>query len=411
MLAVVRDVRLGHGQSWTIHVDVDGCAREVLIGARSAALGPIGWTGNEFFRLWHWTDIGAAEADAGEALVRALARAPLAPPNVVMEPPLVTDPRLRRHGIRMTSLCDRACIFCEKNYQRVADPSAPPWTAERRTADARAADRARAEAEWCELQRALPKLWGDGVRSLSWSDADICESPYFDDALRLAHEIGFREMAVQSPGTRLADIEFQRFLKANCVRRLTVTWHAPSAELFARIGGHPEGLELIETVVRNAAALGLEVYVNVPLISLNAHVVPELVAALLSRRFRGLTIFFWHPVDRVAEAYDALPLSFEAAKYVWHGIAEVGGASTRIEISGVPACAVPPELAHTFRWDVEGRHLGGNRLGFHEACDGCLARTRCAGAPMGYWRRHAPKPITEAKDVRLPLVTPKGRPR
>lgn len=400
--ATVADAVWSPRGEWELRLRSDDCRDVILIARPDASASTPSLARNRYFAFSYRGGDDSPESRLAFAFAKALARAPLEPPPNVLEPPPLSNRTAKRHGVEMKTICDRACIFCNKNFRRVADPTVPPWTAERMTPE-RIARRERIVAEeWEVLQKRLPELWQQGTKSLNWSGDDVCSNPHFVEAIELAYEIGFREMNVQSPGTALADLEFQRFLYDHGVRGFSLTWHAPSAALFERVGGHPDGLELIEAVVEGAAEIGIECYVRVPCISLNAHAVPELVAQLARRRFRGLEVFYWHPEELRIEAYDALPLSLEGAADVWRATAARLDVPT-VEISGVPACGVPSDLVDKFHWDVSAHHLGSNRLGHHSKCDTCVASDRCVGLPMGFWDRYEPTPILDADDARLGL--------
>lgn len=355
--------------------------------------------------------------EMAERLARGLARAPLRPPEGMQsqEPSDATDPseagsvayevvataarEARRERVSFSAHCDRACVFCNTNYQRERAPELPPWTVRQRRENAALLTAVKAE-EFAEFKRSLSVWREEGVRVLDWGGPDVLNSEHFDEALDLAYAAGFRDMSIKTPGTRMAEAAFVESLYARGVREVLLTWHASSREGFARTNGHPDGLALTRAALSNAIAVGMRVFVHVPCVRTNVEEVPAVLEMLAGEDIATLSAFYWHPEAGYPDAYAHLPLSVEEAKTVWRRAAPLVPAG-RVHVSGLPLCGIPQGLEDHFAWDLDGSHIRALERSHGGACDGCAARDVCTGLPSSYWGTHSVVPIADAEDSRL----------
>lgn len=292
--------------------------------------------------------------------------------------------------------CDRACDFCNRNQDGHPDPR----TLRKLEEIGRELFEAHLRAEGSEMPSKLSALRASGVESLSWGGPDVLNSEYFEGALAHAHSLGFREMKVITPGTRLANLESARFLADNGVSTVTLTWHSSTAEEFAIMNGHPGGLRLAQEAYANLRTVGIDVVVSVSSVSINAAGVPDTVSSLFAMGFTRANVFYWHPESGYPDAYEALPLSIPGAMAIWRAIAE-RTATASVSIAGLVPCGIPKETRGAL---LVGARLRGPREPRDRArppCGRCAASGVCRGLPEAYWLTHTVIPLEDDGDWRV----------
>lgn len=387
-------VRAGRAD-WELEFS-DASQADPIVVFASPDITPASVRSNEHFSYSVRLDgTSAAGIELATRIAIALGRAPVLPPENARRP-VSRNPVF----VSLASLCDRGCIFCGTNHRRVADPDATPWAA--LTKAEGEAGASSPDSEWSAAERQLRDARAFH-NSVNWSGNDPVSSPIFDDALRLAHQLGYEAMSIQAPGTRLADPEYTDHLHSLGVRVLSLTCHGPTAEVFDYIGGKEGAYELFWATVANADRLGWAITFQVPIIAANVAYAAATIASLLPVRNANITLFYWHPELEFTAAIDALPLDLDG---VAEALEEVPESKDErwVTVSGVPACGVPLHLLTRHQWDVDGHHYPNEDRGYAPQCERCAGRETCVGYPISYWLRYHETEPLGVNDPRLRLL-------
>lgn len=388
-----------HGD-WRIEIEVPG--RQPLV-LRSAV------DGERVYRrgaVLGWSFEPNESSSIAARLCERLAADPTPVPEPLRVPASVELHRLDRldENQRETVIlylpgdCDRACVFCGGNYPRAS-----------RLFDLADLTRFRELGlhgdPWASIERQLVTLASRAaVVRIAWSGRDCLASPLFDRALNRAHKLGFADMWLQSPGTRLAEPGVVEWLATAGVTLVQLTAHAYSEALFDAIGGKPGAHALFWAALHRLTAGGMKASVAIPIIGPNLHEIPLLLARL-EREPVAIELFFWLAEPDREPAYDALPLAMDDVVEMFEAAARVVPAG-RVSVVGLPACKRPPAQVQHFQWGPTPHYPQSNNV-YPESCARCLARPDCIGLPSGYVRRHAaPIPLEDPKDPRLATASP-----
>ena len=326
---------------------------------------------------------------AGLLLCRALTQAqvgrvpPALEPERTIEPP-PDEVEVKREGLwlYLPGQCDRGCSFCTIHLQMPEVEDAPGL-----------GDRVRARLGLPMVREREPDFRGQLIARLhehaerahevqiAWSGQDCLSSPIFDELLSLAHELGYRDMTVQTPGTRLLEPGFLDRLAAHSICGIGLTAHAADNAEFDRIGGKAGAAELFWTTLEVLDEREFEVSVEVPLIADTAAGLAELVPRLLEHRC-GATVFYWYPEAEVTEHFGRLSLPFDEAIAALERLRERVPAG-RVGLDGIPPCVAPTSLTAHFHW-LYGRHMDSAATESLPLCRTCALVESCPGAATVY---------------------------
>lgn len=293
--------------------------------------------------------------------------------------------------------CDRACMFCSKTL--FIDPPPPlvrarlPQLKVAGTKDTSVHGIADARATTLEqLEQDLRERFGrrDEI-FVGFSGRDCMSSPDFDDALRLAYHLGYRDMSVQSPGSRLLEPGFIDFLKQHSVTQVGLTAHAADEELFDRVGGKQGAYRAFWTSVEALLAEDFRVGLAVPLIAQTLDTLPRHLARLRELPC-GIDCFYWYPGDGMKPLFLDIGASFEQTFDALERARPSVG-PRRVSIDGIPSCVVPDSLRDHYVWSYE-EHLVGYEFERMDMCGSCALNGSCPGAMPVYlaqreWPAHA----------------------
>ncbi len=325
------------------------------------------------------------EVETGLALSKRLAAVDVGrPPETVLSPP--KRPSTTGHPsteIRLLGDCDRACRFCawgaaksgherslmqpvQATYLRVIDRLDAVVGVRRRRMEARL--------------RSIYERAPDTV--IVWTGNDCLASPLFEHALRCAYGLGFRNMQVQGPGTRLADEATVDLLTRHSVVGYYVTMHGGTPETFAASGGKADAHALFWRALELLLARGVTVGVAVPCFRENVHELGMMLRQLHARPVL-ITVFFWYPQTEHRYMFKKLAMRFDPAI---EALAEVAAELDpgRVRVTGIPACVVPPALKDVYEWRYPGHHAEAIKFVHEPSCDGCPERAACPGFARVY---------------------------
>ncbi|PRQ06416.1 radical SAM protein [Enhygromyxa salina] len=317
----------------------------------------------------------------GLLLCKALERVPidgeLPPVAVVVDDPDDEPPPRENVSFWLPGDCDRGCEFCSVSVEPSAEralrlPLMQSGTASRERADLEAKLRVTVDraAEIC----------------IEWSGKDCLLSPLFDDGLRLAHELGYRDMGIQTPGSRLLEDGFVEFLRAHSVVRAGLTAHAGDEATFDLVGGKAGAYTTFWAGLERLLAADFQVSLEVPCVAKTVEGLPEHVANLASYPC-SITCFFWYPDDHMGDSFPVIGMAYERAIAALERLRELVPPQ-RVAIDGIPECAVSSELRQHFFWSYGGGHMTFIDFERVPACASCSARDRCPGVPPVYLQHH-----------------------
>ena len=308
-------------------------------------------------------------------------------------PPVLSDQSepqgaAREHvNVYLPGDCDRACVFCSVSLdrrRRLTELRRLPVVASLRS---KIGAREQAEVE-AKLRAAAPRA--ESVH-IGWSGKDCIASPLFDDGLRLAHALGFRNMSIHTPGSRLLEPGFIEFLSAHSVTRVGLTAHAASEEVFDRVGGRSGAYRMFWTSFEALLAAGFEVGLEVPCVAETVDDLPEHLARLAAYPC-PITCFYWYPSPDMNRHFTAIGVPFErAVAALEHARPRLSPG--RVSVDGIPQCMAPPELVAHYGWRY-GAHLAFLEFERIAACDPCPLRETCPGVAPIYGRSY---PLPEAR--------------
>ncbi len=167
----------------------------------------------------------------------------------------------RKVIINITYECINACEFCA------------------------VANRVRRPIPWPRLQEILREHRAAGTTHLDLDGGEPTLHPHLLDALRLARDLGYREINLTTNGRRLAGRQAVIDLLATGVGSLLVSLHGPTAEVHDAITGAPGAFDETLAGLRNLVALRparLDLGVNVTVCRRNVECLEDLVARVQS---------------------------------------------------------------------------------------------------------------------------------
>ncbi|MCB9754088.1 MAG: radical SAM protein [Myxococcales bacterium] len=281
-------------------------------------------------------------------------------------------------------MCDRACLFCADRYGRVADPDG--YVDETRLGELRLLQRPDYMAtRRAAIEEALRRAsQHEPSTQVAWTGMDCLASPLFDDALALAHALGFTEMELQSPGTRLTESGFARQLARSGVGGVSLTAHGHRAETFDYVNGRPGSHAAFWQAARAVLEAGMKLRVSAPILQQNLAELPEL-AAELAALDAPVTLFYYHDQDSLIPHYPRLAVPFDQLRPALERVRE-RVAPRRVTLTGVPPCALSHALREHFPWDYGrgGGHHSHARFESLPICSSCPHASACPGAPIQY---------------------------
>ena len=222
----------------------------------------------------------------------------------------------------------------------------------------------------------------EGRSRIIFSGGEVTLSKELPRYVALARAMpGIEHVRLQTNATRLADKRLLRTLIDAGVDEVFVSLHAASAEVYDPLAQHPGAFDEITRGLESIAESGITLSTNTAIVSLNAHVLPDIVP--LAARYGARSMEFWNywprtdetgARDLCARVSDVLvPLRRAIAGCVQRGMPPV--------VKWFPRCLLgpdaiyqedgqPPALIDENYWDRAPEYA-------------CLYEGICAGASEG----------------------------
>ena len=278
------------------------------------------------------------------------------------------EPRRKSWAIVLDGGCDRDCHFCAQTLEPPAERARGIVILPERTAEIHEQLEARAAT-------------ADELR-VEWSGRDCLRSPQFEGAVRLAHHLGYREMSIQTPGSKLVEPRMLDFLREHGITRVRLTSHAHTAETFDRCAGKPGAYDLFWRAMEELVRRGFELSINVPCTAWTLEELPEHLAHLSARECE-INCFHWYPDPEMLGQYEEIGTSYAQTVAALEA-AKPRLAAERVGVDGIPECAASAELRTHYRWAYGQGHIRSYRFELLPACPQCPAREHCPGATSVY---------------------------
>lgn len=368
------------GRGWRLGFQVAGGPEVVEFNAMATLNGRLSFTHRPITAANERREIHVSRV--AKMLCRALGRCPL--PREL--------PRLAREGKERTRLsfwlagdCDRGCIFCPVSLETERGHATLPQLAMGMDVSAR--------PDWQELSSELRQNQhrAAGCR-VEWSGQDCLLSPSFDPGVRLAFELSYREMGIQTPGSRLLAPGFVDFLVDHSITRVALTAHAGDAATFDHVGGLAGAYDTFWKGLEAVLAAGLEVSLQVPCVRETVDGLPEHLGRL-AQYDAAITCFFWYPDGAMHDSFTELGMPFGPAVAALERARRLLPAR-RVEIDGIPACVAPRALREHYLWKYGVHHTTFIDFEHIEACERCSLKESCPGAAPVYLEHHPSWPGT-----------------
>lgn len=264
--------------------------------------------------------------------------------------------------------CDRACEFCVVSLNPIGNRHSLPVNNAGRLAEIR--------------QRLRDRAGSAETTRIDWNGKDCLLAPGFDEALRLAHDLGYRDMTVQSPGSRLADPKFVDFLVHHSVTEVRLTAHGKDPEIFDAVAGREGAYDLFWQAIEHLRSVDVSLFLAVPIVRKTVDTLAEHVEQLCELGSE-ITCFHWYADPELEHEFANLGTTYDRSVEQLQLLSKRIPAR-RVTVSGIPQCAMPSHLWEHFLCQYGTRHT---RLLDYEPlpeCEACPARDRCRGAASVY---------------------------
>lgn len=258
-----------------------------------------------------------------------------------------------RAAVRLTTRCDNACRFCAQHGVVAAD--AEDWRAQ------------------------LEAARSDDLEEVTFTGGEPTLAAALVEAIAYARALGFAAIGVQTNGRALRDGALVSALQHAGLTDVHVSVHGARAAVHDYHVGQDGAFADLDVAMGRLRASGVAVVATTVLTRSNARVLAELPAWLAHHGVRAWSIAVPHAAGRAATEHDrVLPRLALAMPFALHALDAARKRGVEVGIEGAPACLLGP-------WIAESRICV--LRSFADVCEGCGARSRCAGVDPAYLER------------------------
>lgn len=224
--------------------------------------------------------------------------------------------------------------------------------------------------------------------------------------VRGARRLGYREVALQTNGMRLAYPRYRDAAIAAGVTEIRFNVKSHRAEVHDRLSGDVPSHALLVQAVEALAGTPVRVVADVLLLRGTAHELPALVAFFAPRGVRSFVLWLLSAADPVASADARVAAEVPRIRDLWPALA---GARDQAEKLGAtleslhtPPCTLPPDLRGIFApasalgllvvgpdampFPLEASPFEGGA--YTDGCARCSRRASCGGPRADYRELH-----------------------
>ncbi len=231
---------------------------------------------------------------------------------------VVSSPMRRRADLKTGTTCNSNCVFCV-----IGDHL---FTGDRTTEDCIA-----------ELQASRATCV-----DVVFTGAEVTIRPDFFALVRVAKQLGYERIQVQTNGRMFAYREFCERAIAAGANEFSPAIHGHEAKLHDGLTRAPGSFVQITTAMRHLAELGQRVVTNTVVTKQNARHLPALARLLVELRVAQFQLAFPHPTGHAATHFrGVVPRISEAAPFV-HEALRIGlDAGIPCMAEAMPYCTMP----------------------------------------------------------------------
>ncbi len=282
----------------------------------------------------------------------------------------VNDRMVHVELAREHATCQMYCSYCPRTQAKEPRDLPPPDAA--------------SQARILEAMRRVAAGWPDVPMAL-WSD-DLLRYP---GVFELLDALGDRSLSMHTPGLELADPAFAKGFVDRDVR-FDLTVHATDADVWERMCGNREAMELVLRGLDNLVALGIEHTLSIVVTHINAPVLAKTLRDLIARYHPGriaIRVFYPDSSD-LGRAFGSQFAPYgQVTQALQEVAADASGSLPELLLVNLPPCqVVPAQLAGLpIRWAENRNAL---RTFPFPACNGCVAKEICCGVHPWYAANH-----------------------
>lgn len=222
--------------------------------------------------------------------------------------------------IRLTDVCNQNCLFC--NFTEEVKP-----------------------LDLTELKKELLVILKTGDRELVFSGGEPTVYPQILSAIKLAKEVGFTEIELQTNGLLLANPQLVKEYQQVGLTAVFIGLHSNKPEIYDQLTGVKGGFTLAVQAIKNLLAAKIKVRINIVINKLNYEQLLDLTRYIhenfpkiesIDYSFivsQGKTLKNAHLVPKISEV---VPDLISAYKYCQKNKIKFNN-----PICGIPVCFVP----------------------------------------------------------------------
>ena len=267
---------------------------------------------------------------------------------------------MTRVTLSLGRACNNACVFCSQDGL----PPVPSGVEGLPSSDVRAR---------------LAELRASGASELTLVGGEPTLRPELAEVIRLARELGFERVGLQSNGHRLSEEPFTASLAAAGLTDVHVTLLGGEASVHDYHTGVEGSFRALVAGIGVLRGRGVQVVASTVITRSNHRVLNALPPLLASRGVSAWQVTAPLIAGRAVAAMDrVVPRLALAVPYALHAIDAAQKQGVRGFVGGVPSCLLGPFVA---------RSLPSEPRAYAPQCDGCAARPTCPGVDKTYLAR------------------------
>lgn len=238
--------------------------------------------------------------------------------------------------------------------------------------------------------------------------------------VRMARELGFRDVKVQSNGLLFAHRPNLDRLVAAGASTFHLSIHTHDAALYDRKVRREGAYPLMVRGLSNLVEAGLDPTADVIMESATYERLPEAVRWLDAQGVTRADLWFVSLTDGNADNVASMPRMSEVVPFMARAFEEAAARSMVLRSLHVPRCLLGAHAAHAFDPSAEGVmvitpddtfELSASKItpqAHVPACAACPDRTRCRGLRPDYLDRYGDEEIARARGLE-PQIPPRRR--
>jgi len=227
---------------------------------------------------------------------------------------------MERVDIKVGFYCNNQCAFCVQGRKRDYLPA----------------------KDKKEVENSLKEAFKKGKREVVFTGGEPSLHPNFLELVRIAKNLGFKEIQIQTNGRTFAYMDFCiKTIKAGATQ-FSPALHGPNAEIHDFLTTSAGSFKQTVQGIKNFKKLNQYVLTNTVITTKNYKYLPELAELLVSLDVDQFQFAFIHIVGTAAKNQDwIVPRKSEIIPYIKKGL-EIGiKANKKVTTEAIPYCLMP----------------------------------------------------------------------